>query len=113
MYRYKLSADEIHAGLPLINIEQTLIERTCPLSFQPRCSADRFRNYNGQCNNLENPNWGATEAPFRRLLPPDFADGNHLSSYYCYYSSFPFSHFFTCFFSLLFRYYEKLWFIIT
>jgi hypothetical protein len=35
------------------------------------------REYNGMCNNLNHPHGGgATLSTMRRLLPPDYADGN-------------------------------------
>jgi len=36
---------------------------------------NRFRSFDGQCNNLEHPGWGAADMNFRRLLPPCYADG--------------------------------------
>ncbi|GFR01382.1 peroxidase [Trichonephila clavata] len=38
-------------------------------------STDRYRTFNGSCNNLEHPDWGMTSTAFRRLLRPDYADG--------------------------------------
>lgn len=35
----------------------------------------RYRNVNGTCNNLDNPNWGAALTPFRRSIPPWYQDG--------------------------------------
>ena len=40
-----------------------------------KCPDGRFRNFDGRCNNLENANWGAVQAPFRRLIPPAYEDG--------------------------------------
>ncbi|PRD28589.1 UNVERIFIED_CONTAM: pxt [Trichonephila clavipes] len=37
-------------------------------------STDRYRTFNGSCNNLEHPDWGMTSTAFRRLLRPDYAD---------------------------------------
>lgn len=80
----------IHAGLPLIDVFKTQIERFCPNKMkQPKCAANRYRSYDGQCNNLEHPNWGATGATFRRLIPPAYADGtNKLSRLNYIFSSF-------------------------
>ncbi|XP_063594720.1 chorion peroxidase-like [Penaeus indicus] len=41
-------------------------------------SCEAFRHYrssNGICNNLDNPLWGSTFRPFRRVAPPDYGDG--------------------------------------
>ncbi|RZC33028.1 peroxidase, partial [Asbolus verrucosus] len=36
----------------------------------------KFRTYNGTCNNLKHPTeFGVAYQPFRRALPPDYADG--------------------------------------
>jgi len=37
----------------------------------------KYRTYNGSCNNIQNPNWGAALTPFYRLMNADFADGNN------------------------------------
>jgi len=34
-----------------------------------------YRTADGVCNNLDNPTYGATTTPFRRLLPPQYEDG--------------------------------------
>ncbi|KAF0711007.1 peroxidase-like, partial [Aphis craccivora] len=31
---------------------------------------DKYRTYNGSCNNLQNPSWGAALTPFYRLIKP-------------------------------------------
>ncbi|KAL4142197.1 hypothetical protein QTP88_004703 [Uroleucon formosanum] len=35
---------------------------------------DIYRTYNGSCNNLQNPNWGAALTPFYRLMNAEFDD---------------------------------------
>lgn len=64
----------------LIVMKQTVIDQYCPafLKKDPssnKCTAQRYRQYNGLCNNLEHPYWGAALTPYRRLLQPDYADG--------------------------------------
>ncbi|XP_047500198.1 chorion peroxidase-like [Penaeus chinensis] len=40
------------------------------------CEAFRYyRSSNGTCNNLDNPLWGSTFRPFRRVAPPDYGNG--------------------------------------
>ena len=74
--RYGLPRDVIYNGLPLIDTTKTVIDKYCPAFLKHRdCSAERFRTFNGLCNNLENPYWGASLTAFRRLLQPDYSDG--------------------------------------
>lgn len=35
----------------------------------------KYRTYNGSCNNLQKPNWGAAMTPFYRLIDAEFDDG--------------------------------------
>lgn len=40
------------------------------------CLPTPFRSADGSCNNLLHPfKWGVALRPFRRILPPDYADG--------------------------------------
>ena len=42
----------------------------------PTCDPKaKFRSIDGTCNNLQNPLWGASKIPFRRLLPQRYEDG--------------------------------------
>ncbi|KAJ8736696.1 hypothetical protein PYW08_007352 [Mythimna loreyi] len=42
----------------------------------PPCALSRYRTLDGTCNNLQNPlRFGVSKTPFRRVLPPDYADG--------------------------------------
>jgi len=73
--QYGLPRDVIYNGLPLIDTTKTVIDKYCPAFLKHRdCSAERFRTFNGLCNNLENPYWGASLTAFRRLLQPDYSD---------------------------------------
>ncbi|XP_071091101.1 peroxidase-like [Haliotis cracherodii] len=42
----------------------------------------KFRTYDGHCNNLANPKWGATMQPVARFLNPLYADGTSLPRMY-------------------------------
>ncbi|CAH0399124.1 unnamed protein product [Chilo suppressalis] len=73
---YGLTYEEIEKGLPLIDTSRTLIREVCPPVFSHvECRAGKYRRLDGLCNNLQRPTWGATNAPFQRLLGPLFADG--------------------------------------
>ncbi|KAG8233970.1 hypothetical protein J437_LFUL013462, partial [Ladona fulva] len=39
------------------------------------CPPSPYRSIDGTCNNLVHADWGVTMRPFRRMLPPDYADG--------------------------------------
>ncbi|XP_026492668.2 peroxidase isoform X1 [Vanessa tameamea] len=40
------------------------------------CVLSKYRTQDGSCNNLNNPLlWGASNTPFRRVIPPDYGDG--------------------------------------
>ncbi|CAB3250571.1 unnamed protein product [Arctia plantaginis] len=74
--RYGLTYEEIEKGLPLIDTSRTLIREVCPPVFSHvECRAGKYRRLDGLCNNLQHPTWGATMAPFQRLLGPLFSDG--------------------------------------
>ncbi|KAK3887752.1 hypothetical protein Pcinc_008156 [Petrolisthes cinctipes] len=58
------------------------------LSSSPYCDQERlrprpspcnpthpYRSVDGTCNNIDNPNWGASFTPFRRAMPPEYGDG--------------------------------------
>lgn len=36
---------------------------------------DRYRTFDGTCNNLRHPSWGMASSCFERLVDPDYADG--------------------------------------
>ncbi|KAI6195792.1 Oxidase/peroxidase, protein [Aphelenchoides besseyi] len=40
----------------------------------PPCSSTNYRSYDGSCNNVQSPTWGAAFAAFRREIAPDYSD---------------------------------------
>ncbi|XP_037912558.1 peroxidase [Hermetia illucens] len=73
---YGLSYEEIEKGLPTIDTSKTLIREVCPPFFSGvECRPGKYRRFDGLCNNVDHPTWGATMAPFQRLVGPLFADG--------------------------------------
>lgn len=73
---YNLPKDVLINGLPLVDTYKTIIGTICPDFMPPRtCHIERYREYDGTCNNLENPIWGSKDVAFKRRLPPDYADG--------------------------------------
>ncbi|KDR12477.1 Peroxidasin, partial [Zootermopsis nevadensis] len=75
--RFRLSRDDVALGLPRINTLRTDIADFCPRSHRTDrpCRATRYRRHDGGCNNLQHPTWGSALLPFKRLLPPVYADG--------------------------------------
>lgn len=63
--------------LPEIDFSQTDLASRCP--GDPICPRnairDRYRTYDGSCNNLRHTAWGKSNTPYTRLLPPDYEDG--------------------------------------
>ena len=83
-FRYSLSNAEmyrLYRHLPdiLVKDPSTAVPveaLRCPYPAYVPCSpVEIFRTYDGRCNNLEKPLWGASHQPFARFLPPDYADG--------------------------------------
>uniref|UniRef100_A0A0N4ZT87 Peroxidasin n=1 Tax=Parastrongyloides trichosuri TaxID=131310 RepID=A0A0N4ZT87_PARTI len=61
---------------------QTLMELSGCMNGQFRepcdknmCFHQKYRSYDGQCNNFDNPMWGVSQMPFLRLLPPIYENG--------------------------------------
>lgn len=67
LFRYGLSYEDIEKALPLIDTSKTLIREVCPpFLANVECRAGKYRRYDGLCNNLQHPTWGATNTPFQR-----------------------------------------------
>lgn len=59
---------------PLIN--GTFSQPLYCVDSPPPCPTSKYRAQDGSCNNLKNPyKFGVSRIPFRRVLPPDYADG--------------------------------------
>ena len=54
--------------------EVCLTPRTAPETCTINNCVLKYRSYNGTCNNLRFPLWGASQIPFKRLLPPIYED---------------------------------------
>lgn len=56
---------EIEFLLPLIDTTKTHIQDICPPFLDNvECRAGKYRRFDGLCNNVNNPTWGATNTPF-------------------------------------------------
>lgn len=75
-FRYGLGYEDIEKGLPTIDTSRTLIREVCPPFLSGvECRPGKYRRFDGLCNNLEHPTWGAAMTPFQRLIGPLYADG--------------------------------------
>lgn len=49
---------------------------TCPFVAPSSCdSTQKYRSFDGKCNNLQQSLLGSAETPHKRLLPPEYDDG--------------------------------------
>jgi len=70
-----LSADQVHFGLPEMDVSATALSEVCPATMELPCEPHKYRALNGHCNNVQNPHWGTAGSRYVRFLPPDYADG--------------------------------------
>ena len=90
--RFSLSPDQAGFGLQSFSIEGkienptkkerklltpgTIIDDKCPRHRGPACDpGERWRRYDGSCNNLASPLWGSANSAFQRTLLPQYSDG--------------------------------------
>jgi len=74
-----------HKSRPILRIQSVA---TTNGDYFEKCSPpvtcdpnEKYRTYNGSCNNLQNPNWGAAMTPFYRLMNAEFSDSKEHSYY--------------------------------
>ena len=69
LFRYGLTAWEVENKLPLLDTHKTNLLKYCPDYLAPlKCTPGRYRRFDGLCNNLQNPTWGARLTTFTRYL---------------------------------------------
>nr|XP_046911836.1 uncharacterized protein LOC124492873 isoform X1 [Dermatophagoides farinae]XP_046911838.1 uncharacterized protein LOC124492873 isoform X1 [Dermatophagoides farinae] len=76
--KYKLNLDQIMFSLADLNIQSTSLWRDCPVHKKTNplvCYPGQYRSYSGHCNNVENPDWGCANLPYKRALVPRYGDG--------------------------------------
>ena len=67
--RYGLSGYDIEKKLPLIDTLKTDLLHYCPDYLSPLyCTPGKYRRFDGLCNNLKHPTWGARLTPFTRWV---------------------------------------------
>ncbi|XP_024215027.2 myeloperoxidase [Halyomorpha halys] len=75
--RFWLSRWEVENVLPRLDTSGTAIGRYCAWPLRrttASCPQERYRRADATCNNLLDPTRGAANLPFKRLLPPLYAD---------------------------------------
>ena len=72
--RFSLTADQAGFGLTAFSTNETILGPNCPKG-GPCNEKEKFRNYDGSCNNIENPLWGSSGSAFQRMLLPNYSDG--------------------------------------
>lgn len=85
VHRFGLTKDQVRGLLPIINTQNTDIGLYCPKELKSYPGNDcgdgiAFRSINGRCNNFVHPHWGAAKLPFKRLLSPDYGDGEFVAA---------------------------------
>lgn len=79
--RLNLTPEQIKSGLAETDLKSMLRDNTavegCEAQFNfTSCRRnDRYRTFDGTCNNLRHPSWGMAASCFERLVDPDYSDG--------------------------------------
>lgn len=73
--RLNWSADEARRKLPLISLERTALNETCPDATTCPSGAEKYAPIDGSCHNRLQPGWGKANTPYQRVLPNAYADG--------------------------------------
>ncbi|XP_054717391.1 chorion peroxidase-like [Uloborus diversus] len=79
LIEFNLTPQQIMFGLAETDLK-TMLQGSevdnCERQFNFSCrSSDRYRTYDGTCNNLKHPSWGMASCCFERLVDPEYADG--------------------------------------
>ncbi|XP_075993791.1 eosinophil peroxidase [Genypterus blacodes] len=65
-----LSEADMENLLQMTGCSSELHRPSCPSD----CLSERYRSITGECNNRQNPKWGAANIPYSRWLPPEYED---------------------------------------
>jgi len=77
VFAYRTKADKTEARDGILFFEDSAETEWCTLPEEISCNfTDPYRTADGSCNNLKHTWWGSANQPLRRILPPDYADGN-------------------------------------
>ena len=76
LIRLDLTKEQSTAELMTIEMPDGFKKMTCPVD--PICKSYKYRTNDGSCNSQVIPNLGRSLTTYRRLAPPDYADGKLL-----------------------------------
>ncbi|KAF7659862.1 hypothetical protein LDENG_00292170 [Lucifuga dentata] len=79
VYTHAMVQPKPHELLSEADMETLLQVTGCSSELQrPSCHSDclseRYRSITAECNNRQNPKWGAANIPYSRWLPPEYED---------------------------------------
>ncbi|KAJ8252219.1 hypothetical protein COCON_G00215310 [Conger conger] len=80
VYTNTMTQPNLTEMLGLEDVETLLQATGCSAELRPPvcetgCLSERYRTITGECNNRQNPLWGAANTPYTRWLPPEYEDG--------------------------------------
>lgn len=64
---------EMRDGLSHTSLYGTRYQKYCPRI--PKCQKQKYRTFDGSCNNLKHQLWGKSITQFNRILPASYSDG--------------------------------------
>ncbi|XP_050718904.1 chorion peroxidase-like isoform X4 [Eriocheir sinensis] len=62
-------------GLRNVLVSESPLRDQCPTAVSCGNPSSKFRTADGSCNNQANPEWGKSNTPAQRVLPPTYDDG--------------------------------------
>ena len=74
-FRYSIRRGEVTSRVEVVPIKDTMLSEMCPDVEASFCFPQKYRNPNGECNNVKHPMWGVTGAAYLRLHEPQYEDG--------------------------------------
>ena len=76
LIRLNLSKEQSISELMTVEMPDGFKKMTCPVN--PICKTSKYRTNDGSCNSQVIPKLGRSLTTYRRLAPPDYADGKLL-----------------------------------
>ena len=74
-YRLDVVGRRAGIGLQNVRVSETSLVEQCPTQITCGNPSSRFRTADGSCNNLQKPEFGKSNTPVQRILPPTYDDG--------------------------------------